>query len=122
MRREGNVDALGTGRLVISNDDASAACGLEVRPDKAPLARNQMKCLRRAQRIVPLWLTAAFLAATWASDVGAIEFSRSDDTSARLAQAPARDPQELQAAPDHGQPKAEMLARELAVARRDLEL
>jgi len=123
MRLLGNVDALGAGRLVISNDDASPVYGLEVCPDKAPFADKRVTCLGSVGRAAaPLWLTAAFFAATWASDAQATDASRSGDTSARLAQASTRDPTELQSTPDQGQQKAEMLARELAVARRDLEL
>ena len=70
----------------------------------------------------PLWLTAAFLAATWTPELQANDFGRSSDTSARLAQAVTSDAPESQAAEGQDHQQAEVLARELAAARRDLEL
>jgi hypothetical protein len=122
MRQQGNVDALGTGRLVIPGDGGRAARGLSVGPDEAALARKLVKCRRLAERSAPLWLTATFFAAMWACDVQAGDLSRSGDGSVRLAQASTHDSAELQAAPDEGQQKAEMLVRELANAWRDLEV
>jgi hypothetical protein len=122
MRRQGNVDTLGTGRLGISGDGARAARGLRVGSDEAALARKPAKCRRLAERSAPLWLTATFFAAMWACDVQAGDLSRSGDGSVRLAQASTHDSAELQAAPDQGQQKAEMLVRELANAWRDLEV
>jgi hypothetical protein len=121
MRQQGNVDALGTGRLVIPGDGGRAR-GLSVGPDEAALARKPVKCWRLAERSAPLWLTATFVAAMWACDVQAGDLSRSGDGSVRLAQASTHDSAELQAAPDEGQQKAEMLVRELANAWRDLEV
>jgi myosin heavy subunit len=122
MRQQGNGDALGTGRLVIPGDGGRAARGLSVGPDEAALARKPVKRRRLAERSAPLWLTATFFAAMWACDVQAGDLSRSGDGSVRLAQASTHDSAELQAAPDEGQQKAEMLVRELANAWRDLEV
>jgi septal ring factor EnvC (AmiA/AmiB activator) len=93
-----------------------------VHSDKTAFARPRVMCLPPAARSAPLWLTAAFLAATWASNAQANDVSRSGDTTARLAQEATRASQEPQATADHNQQEAEMLARELAVARHDLEL
>jgi hypothetical protein len=93
-----------------------------VHSDKTAFARPRVMCLPPAARSAPLWLTAAFLAATWASNAQANDLSRSSDTTARLAQEATRASQEPQATADHDQQEAEMLARELAVARHDLEL
>src|SRR5246127_3732585 len=120
MRRQGNVDALGTG--VIRSDDANPVCRIEVRSDKTAFARRLVMRPPPAARSAPLWLTAAFLAATWASNAQANDLSRSGDTTARLAQAATRASQEPQATADQDKQEAEMLARELAVARHDLEL
>jgi septal ring factor EnvC (AmiA/AmiB activator) len=93
-----------------------------VHSDKTAFAQPRVMCLPPAARSAPLWLAAAFLAATWASNAQANDLSRSGDTTARLAQEATRASQEPQATADHDQQEAEMLARELAVARHDLEL
>src|SRR5262245_350196 len=64
-----------------------------------------------------LWLTAAAVFATiWAPQLQANEVSRTTDTSARVAQAATG------ALPDPQAAKAEMLARELAATKHDLDV
>ena len=53
-----------------------------VHSDKKAFARPRVMCLPPAARSAPLWLTAAFLAATWASNAQANDVSRSADTTA----------------------------------------
>jgi chromosome segregation ATPase len=79
------------------------------------------------ERTAPLWLAAAFFAATLAPGAQARDLagaSWSGDTS-RLAQAqrtnPAEtNPAELQAGSEQEQPRAKVMARDLAAAQRDL--
>ena len=68
------------------------------------------------------WLIAAVLAATWAPDVRAHDIGRSGDTSAPLAQIARSDSPASQDAEGQEHEKAEMLARELAATKRDLEV
>jgi hypothetical protein len=56
-------DALGIKKIVILNVDVSAACGVKDGSGKASFARKPLRHLP-----APLRITAAFLAATWASE------------------------------------------------------
>jgi septal ring factor EnvC (AmiA/AmiB activator) len=121
MRRQGNVDALGSGRIVIPGDGVNPLFGIEVRAQKPAFGQKSARHLSPT-RSAALWLTAAFVAATWTPDVQAHDIGRSGDASARLAQTSTSDPQGSQAAEGQEHQKAEMLARELATAQRDLEV
>src|SRR5215813_13732336 len=69
-----------------------------------------------------LWLTAAVFATIWAPQLQANELSRPSDTSARPAQAATGALPEPQAAEGQDLHNAEMLARELAAAKNDLDV
>jgi hypothetical protein len=69
-----------------------------------------------------LWLAAAVLAAPWAPDVQAYDAGRSSQATVRLAQTMTDTPPESHAGEAQDHQNAEVLARELAAARRDLEL
>jgi hypothetical protein len=75
-----------------------------------------------ALRSRTLSLIAAVLAATWAPYVRAYDFGRSGDTSAPLAQMARSDSPASQDAEGQEHERAEMLARELAATKRDLEV
>jgi chromosome segregation ATPase len=70
----------------------------------APFAQHPVRSPSSPERTAPLWLAAAFFAAALAPG----------------AQAQTTNPAELQAGPEQEQSRAEMLARELAAARRDV--
>src|SRR5437764_480071 len=67
------VDAPGkNGRIAILNDDVKAAReiagGSRIESDKRLFAQKTMRFLLTWGRAAPLWITAAFLATTWASE------------------------------------------------------
>jgi hypothetical protein len=157
------ADAPGNGKSVILNNDVNATCGIAggscIDSDKTPFAQRTMRHLSARGRARPLWITAAFLATTWASETQAfpearhaqadasasarhatagrilglgrtagdgdfttVQASRRGDKSVQLAQTTTSDTRELQQAVEQERGRAEKLARELAVTRRDLEL
>jgi hypothetical protein len=157
------ADAPGNGKSVILNNDVNATCGIAggscIDSDKTPFAQRIMRHLSARGRATPLWITAAFLATTWASETQAfpearhaqadasasarhataarilglgrtagdgdfttVQASRRGDKSVQLAQTTTSDTRELQQAVEQERGRAEKLARELAVTRRDLEL
>jgi hypothetical protein len=103
-----------------------AARGIEGGSDNAPFAQ-QVRSPSSPERTAPLWLAAAFFAAALAPGAQARDLagaSRIADTS-RLAQAqttnPAEtNPAELQVGSAQEQPRAKVMARDLAAAQRDL--
>jgi hypothetical protein len=98
--------------------------GIEGGSDNAPFAQQSVRSPSSLERTAPLWLAAAFLAATLAPDAQARDLaaarSRMGDTSLRLAQAQTTNPAELQAGSEQEPPRAEIMARDLAAARRDV--
>jgi len=103
------------------------ARGIEGGSDNAPFAQQSVRSPSSPERTAPLWLAAAFFAAALAPGAQARDLagaSWSGDTS-RLAQAqrtnPAEtNPAELQAGSEQEQPRAKVMARDLAAAQRDL--
>jgi hypothetical protein len=77
---------------------------IESGSDKASFAQQSVRSPSSPERTAPVWLAAAFFAAALAPG----------------AQAQTTNPAELQAGPEQEQSRAEMLARELATARRDV--
>ena len=97
--------------------------GIQGDSDNAPFAQPSVRYSPSQERSAPLWLAAAFFAAALAPGAQARDLagaSRSGDTSLRFAQAQTTNPAELQPGPEQGQPKAEILARELAATRQDV--
>jgi len=97
--------------------------GIQGGSDNAPFAQPSVRYSPSQERSAPLWLAAAFFAAALAPGAQARDLagaSRSGDTSLRFAQAQTTNPAELQPGPEQGQPKAEILARELAATRQDV--
>ena len=97
--------------------------GIQGGSDNAPFAQQSVRYSSSQERSAPLWLAAAFFAAALAPGAQARDLagaSRSGDTSLRFAQAQTTNPAELQPGPEQGQPKAEILARELAATRQDV--
>ncbi|KGJ66800.1 hypothetical protein BJA5080_03419 [Bradyrhizobium diazoefficiens SEMIA 5080] len=118
--------------------------------DKAPFALQAMSRLPTQGRCTPLWLAAAVLAMTWASEsaaspdqvrhladeqqattarnLGSDEFETllprpgGSDKSIQVAQTTTRDTGALQQPPEQQRDWAESLSCELALARRDIEL
>src|SRR5690349_11114385 len=88
MRRHESVDAFAGRRIVTSGDDAKPV------PSRTAL-----------------WLTTAFLAATWTPQLQASDLGRSTAPSALLAQTATGDPPELPTAEGWDREKAEMLGR-----------
>jgi DNA repair exonuclease SbcCD ATPase subunit len=89
----------------------------------SPFAQQSVRYSSWQERSAPLWLAAAFFAAALAPGAQARDLagaSRSGDTPLRFAQAQTTNPAELQPGPEQGQPKAEILARELAATRQDV--
>ena len=89
----------------------------------SPFAQQSVRYSSSQERSAPLWLAAVFFAAALAPGAQARDLagaSRSGDTSLRFAQAQTTNPAELQPGPEQGQPKAEILARELAATRQDV--
>src|SRR4029077_2551441 len=87
------------------------ARGIEDGSDNTSFAEQSVRSPSSPERTAPLWLAAAFFPAALA--LGAQGQTTNPAETNRA---------ELQAAPEQGQPRAEMLARELATARRDLML
>src|SRR6516162_6616351 len=119
--RSVTVDAQGSQKIVIHNDDVSAACRPDGGTGKVPFVQRPIRVLSARRRAAPLWITTALLATTWVSEAqdlsGARQASRSDDQSARLAQTLTGDAEELQRALDQEHHRAELLARALTSTR-----
>ncbi|HEV3500959.1 MAG TPA: hypothetical protein VGZ92_11605 [Bradyrhizobium sp.] len=73
------ADAPGNGKSVILNNDVNATCGIAggscIDSDKTPFAQRIMRH-PSARGATPLWITAAFLATTWASETQAFPEAR----------------------------------------------
>jgi hypothetical protein len=146
------------GRIVILNDDVKTAreiaSGSCIESDNSLFAQKTMRILPARGRAASLWITAAFLATTWASetqgfpearhaqadalaktqhaiaarnvDFGGtagdrgfetVQASRFGGKSVLIAQATTGDTEELQKALEQEHRRAELLTRELTIAR-----
>src|SRR5262249_23666273 len=80
------LDASGeSGRIVILNDrmkNAREIAGSCIELDSGPLARKAMRLQPARRQAAPLWITATFLAATWASETQGFPEARHTRTDA----------------------------------------
>jgi hypothetical protein len=100
-----------------------SARGIEGGSDNARFAQS-VRSPSSPERSAPLWLAVAFFAAAFALDAQARDLADAsrNDPSLRFAQAQTTTPAELQGGAEQEQPKAQMLARELAAARHEVIL
>jgi hypothetical protein len=157
--RQAIVDAPGkNGTSVFLNDDVKTAREIagdsRIASDQRPFAQKTMRLLTARRPAAPLWIAAAFVAATWAPEtqgfpeagraqadalasaqrtaaVRNVDFrgttgdldletrraSRSGGKSVQFAQATTLDTEELQKALEQEHSRADLLARELTIAR-----
>ena len=107
---------------IVIRADGNSACeraGSRVRSDRAPFAPRTMR------RVAPRWFAATF-ALTCLSDVpgsGGVAHAQSHGSAGNCLQpAQAKTSAAVNAAPARQAPSADALVRELATARRDIEL
>jgi hypothetical protein len=121
------MDGSGNPGIVILSDEVSA-CGIAGGSNNAPLAWRPTPHPSAWVRAAPLCIIATLLASTWASQTLASGEARQaqarpgGDRSVQLAQTTSSDPKEPPPALEQEHQRAEMLVRELAAVRRDLEI